>query len=56
MGLSTLLVDAYRRYKRDTRQVTQWLGATARATGLVDEIFEERSEKQQPAERQAQEA
>ncbi|KAH7400804.1 hypothetical protein DE146DRAFT_781561 [Phaeosphaeria sp. MPI-PUGE-AT-0046c] len=40
MGLSPLLVDKYRRYKRNTKKVTQWLGTTARATGLVNDIFE----------------
>lgn len=44
MGLSPLLVDTYRRYKRDTKTFTQWLGKTARATGLVDQLFEDCSE------------
>jgi hypothetical protein len=49
MGLSPLLVDTYRRYKRDTEIFTQWLGTTARATGLVEGLFEEAAEKQQPS-------
>jgi hypothetical protein len=40
MGLSPLLIDTYRRYKRDTKTFTQWLGTTARATGLVEQVFE----------------
>jgi hypothetical protein len=47
MGLSPLLVDTYRRYKRDTKTFTQWLGTTARATGLIEDVFEDSSEKQQ---------
>jgi hypothetical protein len=39
MGLSSLLVDTYRRYKRDTKIFTQWLGTTAQATGLVDDTL-----------------
>lgn len=41
MGLSTLLVDTYRRYKRDTKAFAQWLGTAARSTGLVEHIFED---------------
>jgi hypothetical protein len=48
MGLSPLLVDTYRRYKRDTKTFTQWLGTAGRATGLVEDVFEDSSEKQQP--------
>jgi hypothetical protein len=44
MGLSPLLFDTYRRYKRDTKAFTQWLGTTARATGLVDHFFKDQSE------------
>jgi len=46
MGLSPLLVDTYRRYKRDTKTFTQWLGATARSTGLAEDVFEDGAEKQ----------
>jgi hypothetical protein len=45
MGLSPLLVDTYRRYKRDTKTFTQWLGSTARSTGLVEDAFEDGSAK-----------
>jgi hypothetical protein len=48
MGLSPLLVDTYRRYKRDTKTFTQWLGTTARSTGLIDKIFQDDSDKQVP--------
>jgi hypothetical protein len=47
MGLSPLLVDSYRRYKRDTKTFMQWLGTTAHATGLADNIFQDGSDKQQ---------
>jgi hypothetical protein len=47
MGLSPLLVDTYRRYKRGTKAFTQWLGTTARATGLVDHLFSDQPEKPQ---------
>lgn len=46
MGLSPLLIDTYRRYKRDTKTFTQWLGTTARATGLIDKTFQDDSAKQ----------
>ncbi|KAH8732430.1 hypothetical protein GQ44DRAFT_821706 [Phaeosphaeriaceae sp. PMI808] len=49
MGTSPLLVDTYRRYKRDTKAFTQWLCATARATGLTDSLFNKDTfESQQP--------
>jgi hypothetical protein len=38
-------VDTYRRYKRDTKTFTQWLGSTARSTGLVEDAFEDGSAK-----------
>jgi hypothetical protein len=47
MDLSPLLVDTYRRYKRDTKVFTQWLGTTARATGLVDDLLSDQSENPQ---------
>jgi hypothetical protein len=46
MTLSPLLYDTYRRYKQDSRIFIQWLGTTARATGLVNDIFEDISEKE----------
>jgi hypothetical protein len=51
MGLSPLLVDNYQRYKRDTKMFTQWLGTTARATGLVGNVFLDSSDTTQPAAR-----
>jgi hypothetical protein len=51
MGLSPLLVDNYQRYKRDTKMFTQWLGTTARATGLVEDVFLDSSDTTQPAAR-----
>lgn len=45
MGLSSLLIDTYRRYKRDTTIFTQWLGTTAQASGLVDDLFNISSNK-----------
>ncbi|KAF2119827.1 hypothetical protein BDV96DRAFT_595451 [Lophiotrema nucula] len=40
MGLSPLLAHTYRRYKEGTSQIVQWLAETARATGLVNHMFE----------------
>jgi hypothetical protein len=56
MGLSPLLVDTYRRYKRDTKTFTQWLGTTARATGLVEDDFQDTSDTTQPAVRGSKKA
>ncbi|KAF2655842.1 hypothetical protein K491DRAFT_406655 [Lophiostoma macrostomum CBS 122681] len=34
-----LLVDSYRRYKKDTSEFLNWLCSKARSTGTVDDIF-----------------
>lgn len=39
MGLPPLLVDTYRRYKKETEVFLNWLAPTARSTGAVDDIF-----------------
>lgn len=43
MTISSLLFDTYHRYKKGTEQVVHWLAATARATGTVNEVFDDRS-------------
>lgn len=39
MGLSPLLHGEYLRYKRDTKTITQWLGATAQSTSLANDVL-----------------
>jgi hypothetical protein len=41
MGLAPVLVDTYRTYKKGTGNVIQWLAETARATGTVNEVFQD---------------
>jgi len=39
MAPTPLLADAYRKYKRGTENLVQWLAETARSTGTVDKVF-----------------
>ncbi|KAI4644724.1 uncharacterized protein J4E78_009543 [Alternaria triticimaculans] len=39
MAPTPLLADAYRKYKRGTESLVQWLAETARSTGTVDKVF-----------------
>jgi hypothetical protein len=49
MALSSLLVDTYRKYKKGTENVVQWLAETARSTGAVEDLFRDGAQDAVPA-------